>query len=705
MKNYILTLLTAILILQTSQLFAEEIDCIVTVVDTEGRPIKDAEVTVRGQDYNFANGKLIVEQLGRAAATNVNGNCRVRFELDVRETAIFVFAHKDGFTAGWKGISRFARILEIRIVLDRVNSTGGIVTDENNKPIVGAKVTAYPKDSAMMEITETQSHLRWPDSIFTTTTDHEGRFNFDCLASWTTVSFSAEFPGRAYTHTSYGLECEKLADYKACCKDIHITMHPAGRIKGKVISTRGGNIKGLKLIATGEIIRFGNRYTASSDNNGKFTFSDLPPDTYMVTAATLNGDLTQQLTVGARIEIKTGQTVDNIKLRMRNPITLNVIVKNAKTNEPVRNASVNINQKNLSIVSHLTYTTTTDNRGVAKILSLPGKCHICITHNDYDYSGREYLIRSSDTNLVAQFQPKSIVNGQAVYEDGTVAAGVEVSVTALNPEYKLTDRNGRFSIKYSEQMTQKRFAIARDMKSGLAGVVDITENKGPVKIVLTEAATLKGRVTDQDNRPIKMARVQVLCKKPLGNHLYTDEDGKFELQAVPYAQKYLNHRISVLANGYSLVNRNKIEIEKDMGEIIELPDIVLKAANMTLSGVAKYEDGSVAAHKGVALSEIYHIFGQPNLHSVTDSEGKFHFEGACEGWLRIQCGFSWAGNNGFIDAKGGDNITVIMNSNPTVHRIHTTTDNLQGNKIPMYETLTNGIDAEELENKKLLICF
>ena len=120
--------------------------------------------------------------------------CCVRFEPNTTVEQYFhVFAQKAGFAVGWNGVYCPVRITKIRIVLDRVNATAGIVTDKENRPIAGARVTAYPVDEVMIQ--SAQSHLSWPDSVFTTTTDHEGRFSFDCLAEWMTVGFAVEYPG------------------------------------------------------------------------------------------------------------------------------------------------------------------------------------------------------------------------------------------------------------------------------------------------------------------------------------------------------------------------------------------------------------------------------------------------------------------------------------------------------------------------------
>ena len=189
------------------------------------------------------------------------------------------------------------------------------------------------------------------------------------------------------------------------------------------------------------------------------------------------------------------------------------------------------------------------------------------------------------------------------------------------------------------------------------------------------------------------------------NYLYTDKNGYFELKAVPYAQEHFKHNISITAYQYSRIDYQKIEVKKEMGGIVELPPLVLKPCNMTLSGVAVYEDGRIGAHKGVHLDNVFPMYGQPRLHSVTDSEGKFHFDGVCKGWLRVQCGNPIQNDCGFINAKGGDTIKIIMNNKHESSQINTTADSYQGQPLPMYEELTKGIENEKLENKKLLVCF
>ncbi len=90
---------------------------------------------------------------------------------------------------------------------------------------------------------------------------------------------------------------------------------------------------------------------------------------------------------------------------------------------------------------------------------------------------------------------------------------------------------------------------------------------------------------------------------------------------------------------------------------------------------------------------------------MTDGEGKFHFDGACEGWLRIHCGYASEDSIGCLYAKGGDTVKVVMNNNYHSLQLHPVADSFEGVKLPMYEELTKGVQVENLENKKLLICF
>jgi protocatechuate 3,4-dioxygenase beta subunit len=710
MKLLVTGIVIGIISMQAFPLFAKQTECVVYVVDTMGRPIQGAEVSVCEQGYSnsFSSG-YDTEQRASTVQTDAAGRADLNIMFNAKKTGLFVIAQKTGFTVGWNSLFSGARIPEIRIVLDRINATAGIVTDENNQPIAGAKVTAYPIDDTLAE--GARSHLRWPDSLFTTSTDHKGRFNIDCLAEWMKVSFEVEFPGSAWRTTNYNNEAQRLPRYKAGQKDIHITLYPAGQIKGRVLAKRGRTVEGIKLVARGEQIRTDKRFTSVSNADGSFTFSDLPADTYLVTTVVEENDPTQQLTVGAIAEVQAGKTVDNLKIRMRDPIQIDVLVKDAKTSQPVSNALVYFSQRRVSsIYSHLDFTTRTDSRGIAEVYTLPGKCYVYLDHDQYDSIHGEYLIKSKDTNLVTALVPHSYIAGQVVYPDRRPAEGVEVAVSTFETEQKVTDSRGRFRIRFSEQNPQRGFVIARDFKSGMAGVVDITEHTGPVKIILKPAATVTGSVTDPDGNPVKMARVVFSYAIPhyskyVGNCLYTDQNGQYQLQAVPFAQDNFTHRVSASAMGYSLIRYKKIDIRKSNEKVVELPPLILKPCNKTLSGVAVYEDGSPAAYKAVYLNNVHTMQGQPNLHSVTDADGRFHFDGACEGWLRIQCGSVMKNDYGITSAKGGDKITLVMNNNDQSMQLYSEKDSYIGMLLPRYDILTKTIESEQLTNKKLLLCY
>jgi protocatechuate 3,4-dioxygenase beta subunit len=685
-------------------------DCVVTVVDTLGRPIRGAEVSVWGHNYDSGLYSSVVERLFPETETSAEGEVCVRFEPNTTENNLFIFAQKPGFSVGWNGVHRVARITEIRIVLDRIHSTAGIVTDEENQPIAGAKVTAYPVETM---VDGAQSHLRWPDSIFTTKTDHEGRFSFDCLAEWMEVSFRVEYPGRAYTDTNYNIDGERVRCYKAGQKDIHITMQPASQIKGRILAKRGKKIEGIKLMAKGERIRTGKRFESVSDADGRFSFGDLPPDVYLVTTIADGDDPLQQITAGAIAEVEVGETVEKVKIRMRDPIQLDVLVKDTKTDQPVPNARVYLGQAGASkIVPHWDFRTTTDNRGIARIITLPGKFSMGAGCDQYDGFWGEYLARSTDTHFMIGINPHSTVTGKVVYENGRAAAGVEVEVSTHESERKLTDGSGRFRIMFSEDHAQRGFIIARDIEKGLAGIVDITEHEGPARVVLKKAATLKGRVVDPGGKPIERARMQFSLSIPhyskfFSNCLYTDENGRYELRAIPYTQQHFGYRVSASAYGYSVIRHEKIDVKEGMGDIVELAPLILKPRNMTVSGKVVYPDGTVAAHKYIYLGShnLEAVHTQPKLHSVTDETGKFYFDGVCDGWAEITCGSVLQNDCGLILAKGGDTLKIVMNNDHDARQVHTVIDSLQGLKLPMYEMLTKGVDPETLENKKLLICF
>lgn len=711
MKNLALSLIIAVLNVPALSQKPDLIPCRVTVLDTAGRPIQDADVSAWEHNYELGMAESNVEQRVPPTKTDANGEALIQFiPSEPITNNVFVFARKDGFAVGWHGVHQTAPIVEIRIILDRINSTAGIVTDEKNRPLTGAKVTAYPVDEVMVD--GAQSHLRWENSLFTTTTDSEGRFSYDSLAEWTMVSFTAEYPEHAFTNTSYNLNGEHLKSYKAGTKDIHIVMHPGGQINGMVMAKRGIDVGGIRLTARGERIRTGKRFTAVSDRSGNFTFRDLPPDIYMVTAAARPDDINQWLTIGAKVDIaEPGQTFENVTIRLREPIVLEVAVKDAETGQPVSNADVWLMQRRVSqIVPHLDYQTTTDGSGIARLVTLPGKCHIGAGHDDYEMSSGDYLVRSTDTHFNLALAPHHSVTGQVLYENGRPAEGIEVTTSSYPTEYKLTDRNGQFRIQYSLRSSKKQFCIARDFEKGLAGLADITDTKKPVKVVLTSAAALTGRVADRDNQPVKMARVRVsysipYCLLSSGNSLYTDENGCFELGAVPYPQPDFSLRVSVSARGYSNIEYQKIDIKKDMGPTIELAPLVLIPQNTTVSGVAVYEDGRPAAHKQIHVDSPFFKDCQPNLHSVTEENGQFHFDGVCGDWLRIQCGSVMQNDFGFLYAKGGDTVRLVMDNNHETLQTHILAESFQGTALPMLEMLTNGIDAEKIDGKKLLFCF
>jgi len=111
----------------------------------------------------------------------------------------------------------------------------------------------------------------------------------------------------------------------------------------------------------------------------------------------------------------------------------------------------------------------------------------------------------------------------------------------------------------------------------------------------------------------------------------TDAEGNYEVRAIPSEHRY---QINVSADGYG---SDEIEIHADnaINNILDVNAVTLPIANLTVSGIVVDTQGNPIANTQV---ESYNFGGnQPdNLSTQTDSQGRFTFEGVCEGEFDIR---------------------------------------------------------------------
>lgn len=638
--------------------------CIVKVVDDRARPISRAEVAAYENFYHYANGQIIVKPIGKTKTTNVNGIAILRLKPDIRIN-VQIIAEKHGFALDWIGVHGTHPEPTVTLVLRKPAITSGRVIDENAAPIASAKVTALPSNPSMSR------KMSLPTDIMTVKTNANGEFRFNEFAAHITMDFRVESPSRATIYTNFETDGNLGRGFEAGETDIEIKLPEEGKIKGIVFDEDRNKIGGVDLLARVDRGKANYQcvYRTTSKSDGSFCFTSLPEGKYMVTVVSPLEQIAEYVSFPVRAAVKSGQTVNGIKLKLKKGIIVEVAVRDAITKTGIKDAWVCGRQKKDSMRQPYVYSTArTDSSGIARLRVLRGKCTISASQAEHNRIQIERIIKENPTKLEFLLDPIPTVKGVVRDKTGKRLPNALVMVTSTRAISK-TNNYGEFDFNY-KQHGRNPYLFARDIGRNQASILKkITPgDTKPFDIQLEDGITFRGRVTNEKGEPIANANVRFViyishCQSSLEQGaITTDADGHFEITAIPPQRKPYEYRAKIKAQGYGPFEDRDISFNAASdGRIVE-KSYILQPANMSVSGVVVDEEGNPAAGLPVFSREL-HIWQtncQPRRSTITDANGKFTINRICKGPLRIQAGWVSHGT-GFLAAEGGDqNVKVVL---------------------------------------------
>ena len=702
----------------------KKIVCTGRVIDYNARPVTGATVVCyelhfeQGHPSFFPLGQRSYQPLGRVQTTSDG-----RFSLQVEtETSLYLVAGKQGLALGWRGLYRGS---ESTIRLGRPSLFKGAVVDEAGRPMPGAKVRICLKNKMMMADRDIAPIL--PEGWFTTKTDARGQFLFNNIPADATADFGAEAPGRASMWTTCDFGLLEGEQFVAGRTDIRIVLPPEACIKGQVVNERTGKaLAGVRILAKPTSHAKWKYYQDQvySDPNGRFEFTGLAPDTYLMCAISLKegaGNLT--------VTVASGQAVSDVRIPVTR-IPLEVMVNDLQEGDPLENATVIVTQK-AATSGHTVFdqTVTTDPNGLARLCVPPGECEVRAIKSGHGVTFQPQLVQLDPGQPLQQelFLPRTecVLSSEVVDELGDVLSWASVMKRNIGLHFStFTDTNGRFEMSYHRGRPSSRESIlVRHSPSGLAGtgVLQYSDESRRLggRIILKPAYTLMGRVTDPAGRNIPAANVKLLLSYEeesrmslmeshikLITEVTTNANGVYRIRSVPpLGDNSMDaYTFVAYAEGFGLTMVSQIPFGDDIGKPVCLEPIILQPADKVISGVV--EDSNEQPVAGV-LVNVYGSrpgsgYGPPLCgKTLTDALGRFRFAGVCEEPLVIYAMSPWGlKHRGRTSAFGGnENVRVVLGQNLIF------SPSLIGKPLPDLKDLKVEISSAETDNKMMLICF
>jgi protocatechuate 3,4-dioxygenase beta subunit len=686
------------------------------VVDYRAQPVQGATIILYSEPAQVRSVRRAFVKLAETRSS-VDGRFELLAEKDGEwpPGTWWLLAYKKGLAMCWTTQDLGQRPSILR--LSRVKPLGGVVVDETDRPVAGAKVQLCVKNE-LMEFGELP--LPGPEDWHTRRTDKDGRFLFDNLPDDTTADFHVEAPGTARIWTFRDFGPKEGEQFPVGRTDIRITLPPEARIEGTVVDEgTGAPVSGVRVLARPRE-RPGARYydePATVDPNGRFFLSGLDAGAYLLDVIAPPDRSQEWFSTSPEVTVQHGQRTREVRLAVNRGATLEVVVREAASEAVVPGMPIHVFCARYACMQR------TDTNGLARLHVPPGKCTISGYKEDYggtaDHEvglekGRTYR---EEMRLMAWAVH---VSGIVTDQDGHPLPESSIVYWPYGHDFP-ADANGRFGYTYyTSGPGSRQTLLARHEASGLANIAELTSvsegRRLNGQIVLKPAYTLAGRVTDPNGTGIPAAYVRVVVNSSSHNphrlstltETITDVDGLYRIPAIPPAASDCYYAVVAHAPGYNEISVDPVSFQGPVGEPIHLRTLVLLPTDQAVAGtVVDANDRPL----GGALVESPRLQRswyrehedalQPHRVVFTDAQGRFRIDALCKGPVEVTASAATAGHQEGITrtSAGEKNVKVVLGQTLSFAR------SLTGARLPSLA----GFDLREplpgLEGKAVLLCF
>jgi protocatechuate 3,4-dioxygenase beta subunit len=476
------------------------------VLDPGGRPV--AGVRIRS-DLIVLKPRREVKLDEARTTTDDQGRFELRGVAKLDKQRVLrrlVFEHPE-FAIGWfkPYWHRDVDPAQIRITLVSPTTVGGLVTDEQGRPVAGAAVEAslqYFSEGAYGYLQMTR------ENRMAATTDARGKFAFEKIPEGARLHISVFHPTYATFRTEDGYQ-GSTHPIKAGDRSVGVELAPGGTIRGRLV--RGGKPLDWKRVQIKAALPGTTDLAAytETDVQGRFTLTGLSSGQYVVFAEKDHlPDAGVVCTPARDVRVKAGEEVE-LDLLCTEGRVLTGRVLEEQTGRPVSEQTVTARVgANFRIEVNRA---ATDEEGRYRLRLPPGKYHVQ-THGWRDGLPRAVTadVTIEPQGALAEVDFRVGVRrqwkGRLVDEEGRPVEGK----VALRRESADTAKDGSFvAPALGGGMERAGFAFSRDKKLAAAFYMSRFEPGVEQRIVLRPVAEVRGVVIEVTSVPVFGAEVRL----------------------------------------------------------------------------------------------------------------------------------------------------------------------------------------------------
>lgn len=544
------------------------------VVHFEGQPIEGATVYA----YSGASDRENIQ-----AETQTYKDSAFVFETLTNVPDRLLIASKPGWAFGWTYVKGTENREDVAIELHEAESVCGTVLNTEEKPIQGACIQAYYVKLSEASVGMCES------KVARATTDFEGHFCLSDIPKGAGLAIRITHPD--YSPMNY-------INLVAGATDLTFELAKGGQIEGSLsYATTGEPAAGITLAAIRNEFRMGVTLAKTAEN-GCYRLENLTPGLYSVY---LELKLEAWTMVAAeRILVGEGQTVSSVNLKLIKGGWITGRLTDADTGEPFadrwvafhdssrRGAPANVGAK-------------TDENGVYRFRAAPGRTTIYLKPPP-GYDGPERIRRhvevaegetvNADFSLHRKKAKRVVI--ALITPDGKPVKGALIYRERRGGPPSRADDEGCFTLEWKHPRREESlFIIQPKLKlCGMAKVQLQSEGECQIKLEPYQAGEVKGRLIDENGKPVSGALISShfrwhdgpWCQVDSAEAM-SDKRGEFRLSNLIVGR---SHNLSISKKGYGNSYSSFVPTVK----ALLLPEIVLKAADRYIAGCVTTPDGT-----------------------------------------------------------------------------------------------------------------